>query len=114
MKTPVFRFEAELLTDAPFEVIGARLAALGAPAELRSLRSFRGWQPLEREDGRLELCWRHAWAGAEESGAIRITPDPRGAHLRLEGRLKGWTGFLLLGLLRWRTDGLLDRFVEEL
>ncbi len=48
MKTPVFRFEAELLTDAPFEAIEARLRALGSPAELRSLRSIRGWQPMER------------------------------------------------------------------
>jgi hypothetical protein len=45
---------------------------------------------------------------------LTVTPDPKGAHLRLEGRLKGWTGFVLLGLLRWRTDRLLDRFVEEL
>ncbi len=114
MKTPVFQFESEVLTDAPFEAIGARLAALGSPADLRCFRSFRGWQPLARVDGRLVLRWRRAWAGAEESGTLTITPDPKGAHLHLEGRLKGWTGFLLLGLLRWRTDGLLDRFVEEL
>jgi hypothetical protein len=52
--------------------------------------------------------------GAEESGTLVLAPDPKGAHLRLEGRLSGWAGFLLLGLLRWRTDRLLDRFVEEL
>ena len=114
MKTPVFRFESEVLTDAPIEVIGARLAALGSPAELHCFRSIRGWQPSEREDALLVLRWHRTWAGVEESGAIRITPDPKGAHLHLEGRLKGWTGFILLGLLRWKTDGLLDRFVEEL
>jgi hypothetical protein len=114
VKTPVFRFEAELLTDAPFGAIGTRLSALGSPTELRCLRPFRGWLPPLVEDGRLALRWRHAWAGCEESGELRITPDPKGAHLRLEGRLKGWTGFLLLGLLRWKTDRLLDRFVEEL
>lgn len=114
MKTPVFRFEAEVLTDAPFEAIGARLGALGSPTELHCLRTFRGWQPLEREDGQLVLCWQRAWAGVEESGAIRIAPNAKGAHLRLEGRLKGWSGFLLLGLLRWKTDRLLDRLVEEL
>ncbi|HEX9009301.1 MAG TPA: hypothetical protein VF804_02960 [Holophagaceae bacterium] len=114
MKTPVFRFEAELLTDAPFEAIEARLRALGSPAELRSLGSIRGWQPMEREGGLLTLRWHRAWGGSDESGFLRITPDPKGAHLRLEGRLKGWTGFVLLGVLRWRTDGLLDRFVEEL
>ncbi len=114
MKTPVFRFEAELLTDAPFGAIGARLAALGSPSDLRCLRSFRDWQPLERKGDRLVLHWGRAWGGSEESGAISITPDPKGARLRLEGRLRGWTGFLLLGLLRWKTDRLLDRFVEEL
>jgi hypothetical protein len=114
VKTPVFRFEAELLTDAPFEAIGARLAALGSPEELRSLQPIRGWLPMAREEGLLTLRWRRAWGGSEESGLLRVSPDPRGAHLRLEGRLKGWTGFVLLGVLRWKTDGLLDRFVEEL
>lgn len=114
MKTPVFRFEAELLTDAPFEAIGARLAALGSPSELCALHSLRGWLPMAREEDRLVLRWRRAWGGSEESGALSIIPDPKGARLHLEGRLKGWTGFVLLGLLRWRTDGLLDRFVEEL
>ena len=114
MKTPVFGFEAEVLTDAPFEAIRARLAALGSPADLRCLQPLRGWQPLEREEGRLVLHWGRTWGGSEESGAISITPDPKGARLRLEGHLRGWTGFILLGLLRWRTDRLLDRFVEEL
>ena len=114
MKTPVFGFEAEVLTDAPFEAIGARLAALGSPADLRCLQSLRGWRPLERDEGRVILRWGRTWGGSEESGAISITPDPKGARLRLEGSLKGWTGFLLLGLLRWKTDRLLDRFVEEL
>ena len=114
MKTPVFRFEAEILTDAPFGAIAARLAALGSPTGLSCLRPFHGWLPLEQGEDRLVLRWRHAWGGSEESGELRIVPDPKGAHLRLEGRLKGWTGFLLLGLLRWKTDRLLDRFVEEL
>ncbi|GLH69115.1 hypothetical protein GETHPA_06480 [Geothrix rubra] len=114
MRTPVFRFEAEVLTDAPFEAIGARLAALGSPSELRALHPLQGWQPMERHEDRLVLRWRRTWGGSEESGALSISPDPKGAHLRLEGRLKGWTGFVLLGLLRWKTDGLLDRFVEEL
>ncbi len=114
MKSPVFHFACEILTDAPFEAIAARLAHLDPPADFRCLRAFRDWQSLEREDGRLVLRWVRIWSGAEESGTIRISPDPKGAHLRLEGRLKGWSGFLLLGLLRWKTDGLLDRFVEEL
>ena len=60
------------------------------------------------------LRWTRTVAGAVESGELILAPDPRGAHLRLEGRMKGWSAFLLFGLLRWRTDRLLDRFVEEL
>jgi hypothetical protein len=60
------------------------------------------------------LRWSRTRGGAEESGELFLVTDPKGAHLRLKGRLKGWAGFLYLGLLRWRTDRLLDRFVEEL
>ncbi len=114
MRQPVFTFEAEILTDAPFEQVAARLQALGSPAELRSLKAFRHWQPVEVAADALSLRWERSRAGALEQGHILIRPDDRGAHLRLEGRLKGWSGFLLLGLLRWRTDRLLDRFVEDL
>ena len=113
MRTPVFRFEAEVLTDAPLEVIEARLRVAG-PAGFRSLRPFREWQPLETSPAGLQLTWLRQRAGVEESGSLSLEPDPKGTHLRLEGRLKGWMGFLLLGWLRWRTDRLLDRFVEEL
>ncbi len=114
MKTPAFSFEAEILTDAPFAAIAARLGTLASPADLRCLRPLREWLPVEQTDDRLVLRWRRTWCGSEESGAVIITPDPKGAHLHLEGRLKGWMGFVLLGMLRWRTDRLLDRFVEEL
>jgi len=114
VKTPVFSFEAEVLTDAPFAAIAARLGGLGSPADLRCLQPLRHWLPVEQAGGRLLLRWRRSWGGAEESGELSISPDPKGAHLRLEGRLKGWLGFLVLGLVRWRTDRLLDRFVEEL
>ncbi len=114
MRQPVFSFEAEILTDAPFEQVAARLQALASPAELRSLKAFRRWQPVEVAADRLSLRWERTRFGALEQGNILIRPDDRGAHLRLEGRLRGWGGFLLLGLLRWRTDRLLDRFVEDL
>jgi len=114
VRQPVFTFEAEILTDAPFEQIATRLQGLASPAELRSLRAFRGWLPVTVAAETLSLRWERSRAGALEQGAILIRPDDRGAHLRLEGRLKGWSGFLLLGLLRWRTDRLLDRFVEDL
>jgi hypothetical protein len=52
--------------------------------------------------------------GAEESGELILSPDAKDAHLHLAGRMKGWSGFLFFGLLRWRTDRLLDRLVGEL
>lgn len=91
-----------------------RLAAIGWARELPSLRVLREWQPLERDGDHLILRWRRRWWGADESGTLLIAPDPRGARLHLEGSLKGWAGFILLGVLRWKTDGLLDRLVEDL
>ena len=113
MKQPVFSFEAELLTDAPFEHIAGRLRNEG-PAAFRSLGVLRVWAPPAGDAGKLVLHWMRVTAGAEESGTLILSPDARGAHLHLEGRMKGWAAFLLFGLLRWRTDRLLDRFVEEL
>ena len=113
MKHPIFSFEAELLTDAPFDLVADRLRA-GGPQSFRSLRTLREWQAPAAEEGRLVLHWSRILAGSEESGTLILSPDPKGDHLRLEGRLKGWSGFLLLGWLRWRTDRLLDRFVGEL
>ncbi|MCE1203690.1 MAG: hypothetical protein LWW79_03685 [Holophagaceae bacterium] len=113
MRRPVFSFEAELLTDAPFEHIARRLQN-ETPGAFECLRSLRGWTaPEEAHDGLL-LRWERILPGAVESGVLTISPDPRGAHLHLEGRMKGWGGFLFFGILRWRTDRLLDRFVEEL
>jgi len=113
VRRPVFSFEAELLTDAPFEHVVGRLQAEG-PQAFRSLRALRVWAEPEFGESRLALRWRRLAAGAEEWGELSVTPAPKGAHLRLEGRLKGWSAFFLLGALRWRTDRLLDRFVEEL
>lgn len=113
MKRPVFRFEAELLTDAPYDHIVACLCEAG-PQAFKCLRPLGAWGDPEQAPGQLVLRWSHSTAGAEASGTLALAPDPKGAHLRLEGCLKGWMGFLLLGMLRWRTDRLLDRFVEEL
>jgi len=112
VKRPVFSFEAEILTDAPYGHILGRLKS--GPKTFKSLRAIEGWSPAEEAGDRLILRWTRILAGAEESGQLTVTPDPKGAHLRLEGRMKGWMGFLWFGWLRWRTDRLLDRFVEEL
>jgi hypothetical protein len=113
VKQPVFSFEAELLTDASFEHIAGRLRDEG-PSTFRSLGALSVWAHPASEGGNLVLRWRRVRTGAEESGALILAPDAKGTHLRLEGRMKGWGAFLLFGQLRWRTDRLLDRFVEEL
>lgn len=113
MKQPVFSFEAEVLTDAPYEHVVGRLRR-DPPQSFRSLASLGSWRLPEEASGRLVLRWARVTGGAEESGALFVAPDPKGARLRLEGRMKGWAAFLLFGLLRWRTDRLLDRLVEEL
>ncbi len=114
MATPVFSFEAEILTDAPFDQIVERLGALASPAELRCLKPFNHWLPLEATPSELRLKWERMRLGVIEQGRLTIRPDAKGAYLHLEGRMNGWGGFLLFGLMRWRTDRLLDRFVEEL
>jgi hypothetical protein len=113
VKRPVFSFEAELLTDAPFDHIAGRLRNQG-PQAFKSLRPLGVWAAPEVASDRLILRWVRTVAGAEESGELTLSMDAKGVHLRLEGRMKGWAGFLFFGLLRWRTDRLLDRFVEEL
>jgi hypothetical protein len=107
----VFRFQEERLTDAPMEVFRARLAA---PADLPCLRAWPGLRPVEDDGVGLALRWHRARLGAVEDGTLRVTPHERGAHLRLSGRLRGWSAFLLLGWMRFRTDRLLDRLVGEL
>jgi len=112
VKRPVFSFEAELLTDAPFDHVAGRLRE--GSAAFKCLRPLSIWAAPEEGQGRLVLGWARTPAGADESGALIVSTDPKGTHLRLEGRMSGWSAFLCVGLLRWKTDRLLDRFVEEL
>lgn len=113
MKQPVFSFEAEVLTDAPYALVAGRLRDPG-PAGFRCLKGLAAWRTPEEDQGAFVLRWARRVGGAEESGALMLFPDPKGARLRLEGRMKGWAGFVFFGLLRWKTDRLLDRLVEEL
>lgn len=114
MATPVFSFEAELLTDAPFAHIAGRIRDMDPPGDFRCLKPLQAWLPVVHGPEGVQLRWERAMAGAFEQGTLRIRPDAKGAHLHLEGRMKGWSAFLFFGLMRWRTDRLLDRFVEEL
>jgi hypothetical protein len=108
--TPVFSFSAEILTDAPFEVVAARLRE---PASFKCLSPFGPWSVVEEGDALL-LRWTRTRLGSEERGEVRIAPHERGAHLRLEARHRGWAAFGSFGMLRWHGDQLLDRLVEEL
>ena len=107
----MFRFQEERLTDAPMAVFRARLTA---PAGLSCLKLFPGMHPVEDDGTELALRWHHTRLGAVEDGTLRVSPHERGAHLRLDGRLRGWSAFLLLGWMRFRADRLLDRLVREL
>ena len=111
MRTPVFSYQEERLTDAPMSAFRARLAE---PGDLACLRACPGLHPLEEEGEELVLRWHRARLGAVEDGTLRVRPHERGAHLCLAGRLRGWSAFLLLGWMRWRTDRLLDHLVGEL
>ncbi len=114
MKRPVFSFEAEVLTDAPFEHITARLQGPDPVGGFRCLKVLGSWLPMEQGPEGIHLRWERHVGGALEQGTLCIRKDAKGAHLHLSGSMKGWSSFLFFGLLRWRTDRLLDRFVEEL
>jgi hypothetical protein len=111
MKKPVFRFQEERLTDAPVALFRDRLSD---PAGLACLKSCPGLRPMEVEGEDLVLRWHHCRMGSVEDGTLRVMPHEQGAYLLLNGRLRGWSAFLLLGVVRWRTETLLARLVREL
>ena len=110
MAIPILGFEAEILSDAPFEVASARLRE---PNSLKCLRPFGPWTVVQ--DGeQLMLDWTRSRLGSKEHGELCLTPHERGVHVRLRAQHRGWAAFCTFGLLRWHADRLLDRFVEEL
>ena len=111
MKVPVFRFQDERLTDAPMALIRERLAGPNPPL---CLKACPGLRPMEVFGEELVLRWHRTYPGAREEGTLRVRAHERGAYLSLQGRLGGWSAFWLAGWMRWRTDRLLERIVEEL
>lgn len=109
MRQPVFHFQEELLTDAPLEVLHTRLTE-GLPC----LKACPGLHPPEASGEALAFRWHHHVLGAVEEGTVRLEPHERGTHLRMDLRLRGWSAFLMVGLVRFRTDGLLERIVRSL
>ena len=135
MKVPVFRFEEELLTDAPLEVIESKLGNIQGIAS--SLKRFRGirlegdasyarvspwfgekdvlFMPLVRDGARIRLQWSMTpMAGLEEHGGIEAWPEEGRTRLLLWGRLKGWPALLAVGAVRFVSDQSLEQFVESL
>ncbi len=110
MATPVFSLNSEILTDAPLAVVLARLTD---PASMACLRPFGPWS-ISPEGGGLQLAWTRRRLGSEESGRITVSADEKGARLALDAQHRGWTAFGSFGLLRWHSDQLLERIVEEL
>ena len=107
---PVLGFEAEILSDAPFEVACARLRE---PGSLKCLRPF-GPLTVADEGDQFVLTWTRSRLGSKEVGELRLSAHEQGVHLRLKASHKGWAAFCTFGILRWHADRLLDRFVEEL
>lgn len=111
MKRPVASFSDERLTDAPYEVVVGYLRRPDASAQLVFAAAH---MRIEESPEELRLVWKRPRFLAVEEGLILARPDARGAFLRVEGRVSGWGCFLTLGRLRWQTDDLIDRLVDEL
>lgn len=111
MKVPVARFAEERLTDAPYAELAARLRQ---PASFRTLAFAAPYMVVEAGSEEVRVAWVRQRLAAEERGVLILRPDDKGAHLRMEGQVKGWGCFLVFGLLRWQADDLLDRMVAEL
>lgn len=112
---PVWSFSLERTTNAPLEMVVARLkdgAAYGA------------WHPRHRraelevvhEDPfRLEVHQRvRPLPGVEELGRYIVTRQGEGLLLTYEARFKGWPVLLLMGWWRIASDKTWERFVEHL
>jgi len=135
VKVPVFRFEEEVLTDAPIELIEDKLGdwneVCSRLPRFRAIRQegevhytkMRPWlgerdillQPLDKDGERIRLQWfLTPMAGLEEHGGIEAWPEEGKTRLWLWGRLKGWPSLLTIGAVRFVSDQSLEKFVETL
>lgn len=125
MKRPVWRYRLEATTNAPVEVVKARLAGLDSALQLSACcprlgrGEARGWHQTawarsdQPPDG-FRLDWSAQAGGLLEEAWFSVQATPAGCLLRAEGRLKGWPLLWKLPLLEWRSDGLIQRFVASL
>lgn len=122
MKRPVWRYVQEATTSAPLEVVRVRLASLDSALPLSvcaprlSARMPRLWKQtsMQRAEDGLRLHWTACFGGLLEQGTFEVRCEGGGCILRTEGKLKGWPLLWKIGLLGWRSEGLLRRFVAEL
>jgi hypothetical protein len=125
MKRPVWRYSLETTSNAPLAVVKARLAAMQSPLPLSVCAPRLGGKPptawrqqsleLRAEpEGGLRLEWNASMGGLQETASLVAHAVEQGCRLRVEGRLKGWPLLWKLGLLGWRSEGLLERFVHSL
>ena len=111
---PVWSFSLERTTNAPLEVVVARL---------RDAEAFQQWHPRHRraelrvvhEDAfRFEGLHETVHWGVAEQGHYLVTREGQGLLLTYEGRFKGWPVLLLMGWWRMSSNKLWERFVEHL
>ena len=125
MKRPVWRYSTEATTDAPLPVVKARLETLDSPLCLSVFAPMLGgsgpkaWrqesaEPLAESEGWLRLRWTARLGGLEETAGIAVRVADGRCQLLAEGKLKGWPLLWKVGLLGWRSEGLLKRFVASL
>lgn len=122
MKRPVWRYAEQVATNAPLAVVRGRLEAMESALPLsvcvpRLLGRPPGrWvqESLRRAGDGLRVEWSARLGGLAEDGWIEAQADGEGSRLATGGRLKGWPLLWKVGLLGWRSESLLQRFVANL
>lgn len=124
MKRPVWRYSQEATTNAPFEVVLAKLESLEEALPLsvfapRFGRCTDSWRQTgfpvaaEIQDG-IARSWTANLGGIVEEASISVHRTEAGCELRTAGKLKGWPLLWKVGLLGWRSETLLVRFIRSL
>lgn len=125
MKRPVWRYAQEATTNAPFEVVRAKLVSLEEALPLSVFaprlggRGPRAWRQASFEaaaeiEGGIARSWTATLGGITEEASISIHRTDAGCMVRTAGKLKGWPLLWKIGLLGWRSEGLLIRFIRSL
>lgn len=125
MKRPVWNYRLEATTNAPIEVVQAKLRSLASarPLSVCGPRwadgAAKGWTQTassepEASSAAIRLGWSARSAGLVEEAWFSAQATEAGCALRAEGKVKGWPLLWRLPLLEWRSQGLIQRFVASL